>query len=104
MDLHKLQKLIEDAWENRQLLEYKEHYEAVKVVIDKLDKGELRVAEPIGTRWHVNDWIKKADILYFPIQEMKEINNNPIAYQDKMELKKKYKTHIESDDRERRGQ
>ena len=91
MDIHKLQKLVEDAWENRQLLEYKEHTEAIRVVIDKLDKGEIRVAEPIGTRWHVNDWVKKAVILYFPIQEMKEIHNSPFVYHDKMELKSNYK-------------
>jgi 2,3,4,5-tetrahydropyridine-2-carboxylate N-succinyltransferase len=61
-------KLIEDAWEDRQLLEYKEYQEAIESVILKLDRGELRVAEPIGSRWHVNEWIKKAVILYFPIQ------------------------------------
>jgi 2,3,4,5-tetrahydropyridine-2-carboxylate N-succinyltransferase len=58
-----LKKLIEEAWEDRQLLEYKEYTEAIRTVIMKLDSGEIRVAELIGTRWHVNDWIKKAVIL-----------------------------------------
>lgn len=65
MELENLQKLIEDAWEDRQLLEYKEYAEAIRTIILKLDNGEIRVAEPIGTRWHVNEWIKKAVILYF---------------------------------------
>lgn len=86
-----LKKLIEEAWENRQLLEYKEHYEAIQAVIVKLDAGELRVAEPIGTRWHVNDWIKKAVILHFPTQEMTVIKNTPFVYHDKMALKTNYK-------------
>lgn len=91
LELQKLQKLVEDAWEDRQLLEYKEYFEAISVVIQKLDEGELRVADPIGTRWHVNDWIKKAVILYFPIREMKEIDNGPFVYFDKMKLKTNYK-------------
>ncbi|WDF68157.1 2,3,4,5-tetrahydropyridine-2,6-dicarboxylate N-succinyltransferase [Sphingobacterium oryzagri] len=91
LELQKLQKLVEDAWEDRKLLEYKEYFEAITVVIQKLDEGELRVAEPIGTRWHVNDWIKKAVILYFPIREMKEIDNGPFVYFDKMKLKTNYK-------------
>ena len=91
MELDKLQKLIEDAWEDRQLLEYKEYFEAINLVIQKLDNGDLRVAEPIGTRWHVNDWVKKAVILYFPIREMKEIDNGPFIYHDKMKLKENYK-------------
>lgn len=86
-----LKKLIEDAWEDRLLLEYKEYAEAIRTVILKLDKGELRVAEPIGSRWHVNDWIKKAVILYFPIREMSESTAGPFVYWDKMRLKTDYK-------------
>ena len=56
-----------------------------------LDKGELRVAEPIGSRWHVNDWLKKAVVLYFPIREMKEIEVGPFVFHDKMKLKTNYK-------------
>ncbi len=63
-----LKKLIEDAWVDRNLLTFKEYTEAIETVIQRLDKGELRVAEKIGSRWHVNEWIKKAVILYFPIR------------------------------------
>lgn len=91
MELENLQKLIEDAWEDRQLLEYKEYAEAIRTIILKLDNGEIRVAEPIGTRWHVNEWIKKAVILYFPIREMVETEAGPFVYYDKMKLKTNYK-------------
>src|SRR5690606_42083478 len=73
IDIPSLKKLIEEAWENRQLLEYKEYYEAIEFVIQHLDKGELRVAEPVGESWFVNDWIKKAVILYFPIRDRKSV-------------------------------
>ena len=66
-----LKKLIETAWEDRNLINFKEYKDAINSVIAHLDKGEIRVAEQIGNRWHVNDWIKKAVILYFPIREMK---------------------------------
>jgi len=66
-----LKKLIEAAWEDRQLLEFNEYINAVETVIERLDKGEIRVAELIGDRWHTNEWIKKAVILYFPIRQMR---------------------------------
>lgn len=91
MEIQKLQKLIEEAWEDRQLLGNKEYFEAVQTIIMKLDEGELRVSEPIGNRWHVNDWIKKAVILYFPIRDMQVIENTPFVYHDKMKLKTNYK-------------
>jgi 2,3,4,5-tetrahydropyridine-2-carboxylate N-succinyltransferase len=86
-----LKKLIEDAWVDRSLITFKEYTNAIETVIERLDKGELRVAERIGTRWHVNDWIKKAVILYFPIQEMQEIKVGPFVFHDKMKLKTNYK-------------
>lgn len=89
--IKEIKALVEDAWDNRQLLEYKEYREAVETVIQRLDTGELRVADPIGTRWHVNDWIKKAVILYFPIREMEEISTGPFVFHDKMKLKTNYK-------------
>jgi 2,3,4,5-tetrahydropyridine-2-carboxylate N-succinyltransferase len=61
-----LKKMIEDAWDNRTLLSENDYINAINTVIERLDKGEIRVAELIGTRWHTNDWIKKAVILYFP--------------------------------------
>lgn len=86
-----LKSLIESAWENRQLLDYKEYQEAIATVIQKLDEGELRVAVPIGNRWHVNDWIKKAVILYFPIRQMEVQQVGPFVFHDKMKLKTNYK-------------
>jgi 2,3,4,5-tetrahydropyridine-2-carboxylate N-succinyltransferase len=86
-----LKKLIEDAWVDRNLLNFKEYTEAIEVVIARLDKGEFRVAEKIGNRWHVNEWMKKAVILYFPIMEMKEIKVGPFVFHDKMKLKTNYK-------------
>ncbi len=89
--IEQLKKLTNDAWENRQLLEYKEYREAIETIIQKLDTGELRVAEPIGSRWHVNDWIKKAVILYFPIRQMEVVEAGPFVFYDKMKLKTNYK-------------
>ncbi len=89
--IEKLKSLVESAWENRTFLEYKEYQEAIATVIKKLDEGELRVAEPIGNRWHVNDWIKKAVILYFPIRTMEVEHVGPFVFHDKMKLKTNYK-------------
>ncbi|WP_129717828.1 2,3,4,5-tetrahydropyridine-2,6-dicarboxylate N-succinyltransferase [Pedobacter sp. SYP-B3415] len=89
--LSDLKKLIEAAWEDRSLLEYSEYCEAIETIIMQLDKGEIRVAEPVLNSWGVNEWIKKAVILYFPIREMKEIKVGPFVFHDKMELKTDYK-------------
>ncbi|WP_262248703.1 2,3,4,5-tetrahydropyridine-2,6-dicarboxylate N-succinyltransferase [Parapedobacter soli] len=89
--IKELEGLVEDAWENRQFLEYKEYREAIETVIQRLDSGELRVAEPIGSRWHVNEWIKKAVILYFPIRQMVEVAAGPFVFHDKMKLKTNFK-------------
>ena len=64
-----MQEIIEAAWENRSLLMETKTQETIKEVIDLLDKGELRVAEPLNQEWKVNEWIKRAVILYFPIQK-----------------------------------
>ncbi len=82
---------IEEAWEDRTLLSENDYINAIETVIARLDKGELRVAEPIGNRWHVNDWVKKAVILYFPIMQMEEIKTGPFVFHDKMKLKTDYK-------------
>lgn len=89
--MEKIKKLVEDAWENRQFLEYKEYQEAIEMVIQELDRGNYRVAEPIGDRWHVNEWIKKAVILYFPIRPMTIEKVGPFVFHDKMSLKTNYK-------------
>jgi 2,3,4,5-tetrahydropyridine-2-carboxylate N-succinyltransferase len=82
--------LIEKAWEDRSLLQDVSVQKAIKDVIEQLDKGVLRVAEPIGNEWKVNDWVKKAVIMYFPIQKMETIEVGPFEFHDKMALKKNY--------------
>ena len=86
-----LKKLIEDAWDDRKLLNYTEYITAIDTVIERLDKGTLRVAELIDGRWHTNEWIKKAVILYFPTRAMEEISVGPFVFHDKMKLKTDYK-------------
>jgi len=86
-----LRKVIEEAWENKSLLENKPTQEAIRSVINKLDLGELRVAEPTENGWKVNEWIKKAVVLYFPIQKMETIEAGPLEFHDKIPLKKGYK-------------
>ena len=83
---------IEKAWEDRSLLQQKETTEAIREVVEKLDKGELRVAQPNGDQWQVNEWIKKAVIMYFPIQQMETIEVGPFEFHDKIALKKNYKS------------
>ncbi|MBF9254752.1 2,3,4,5-tetrahydropyridine-2,6-dicarboxylate N-succinyltransferase [Pontibacter sp. 172403-2] len=82
--------IIEQAWENRELLQESNTIEAIRAVIEELDKGTLRVAEPKGEEWQVNEWVKKAVLLYFPIQSMKTIEVGPFEFHDKMLLKRNY--------------
>lgn len=86
-----LREKIEKAWDDRTMLTYPDVIEAIVATIDLLDKGELRVAEPVLNTWHVNDWVKKAVILYFPTQEMKEIKTGPFVFHDKIPLKTDFK-------------
>lgn len=86
-----LKKLVESAWEDRSLLKFNNYCEAIEEIIQRLDRGEIRVAEPILNTWGINEWIKKAVIMYFPIKEMKETKVGPFVYHDKMELKTNYK-------------
>lgn len=85
-----LRDIIERAWEDRIYLTDKETILAVKTIIDDLDTGRRRTAEPLNDGWLVNEWIKKAVILYFPIQKMKTIEVGPFEFHDKMDLKKGY--------------
>jgi 2,3,4,5-tetrahydropyridine-2-carboxylate N-succinyltransferase len=86
-----LQHIIEKAWDNREQLNEKDVQIAIKTVIADLDNGKLRVAEPAGDgTWKVNDWVKKAVILYFPIQKMRTIEVGPFEFHDKMALKTNY--------------
>src|SRR5678815_2859711 len=82
---------IEKIWEDRSLLQTSESQELIRAVVEKLDKGELRVAEPVTNGWQVNEWIKKAVILYFPIQQMETIEVGPFEFHDKIKLKRNYK-------------
>ncbi len=85
-----LKAIIEKAWEDRDLLENKETQDAVNEVVALLDKGDLRVAEPVGDDWQVNEWVKKAVILYFPLQKMETIKVGPFEWHDKIALKTGY--------------
>jgi 2,3,4,5-tetrahydropyridine-2-carboxylate N-succinyltransferase len=85
-----LQNIIEQAWENRDLLKEEATQNAIREVIELLDKGKLRTAEPTENSWKVNDWVKKAVILYFPIQKMETIEVGPFVFHDKMLLKRNY--------------
>ena len=85
-----LQKIIENAWDNRKLLKEAACQSAIRKVIDLLDLGELRVAEPIADSWQVNEWVKKAVVLYFPIQKMEVLEAGIFEYHDKIPLKRGY--------------
>ncbi|MEP3836356.1 MAG: 2,3,4,5-tetrahydropyridine-2,6-dicarboxylate N-succinyltransferase [Algibacter sp.] len=85
-----LQQIIENAWDNRDLLKEEKTTTAIRNVIDLLDKGELRVAEPITDGWQVNEWVKKAVVLYFPIQKMETLEAGIFEYHDKIPLKKNF--------------
>ena len=86
-----MQSIIESAWEDRSLLEKSETQEAIREVINQLDTGKLRVASPIDGGWQVNEWVKKAVVLYFPIQKMETLEAGPMEFHDKMPLKRGYK-------------
>lgn len=85
-----MRELIEKAWENRELLKDQATRQAIGEVIQQLDKGVLRVAEKSDSGWIVHDWIKKAVILYFPIQSMETLHAGPMEFHDKMKLKTDY--------------
>ena len=86
-----LQDKIEAAWEDRSLLQQVDVQNAIEEVVGKLDKGQLRVSEKISGVWKVNDWIKKAVILYFPIRQMETVEVPPFEFHDKIPLKSGYK-------------
>ena len=85
-----IKKIIESAWENRELLKQQNTIDTIRQVVDLLDKGELRVAEPIENGWQVNEWVKKAVVLYFPIQKMETLEAGIFEYHDKIPLKRNY--------------
>jgi len=90
--MKRIQTIIEKAWEDRSLLKEAKTKAAIRKVIKLLDVGELRVAHPNKDGdWTVNQWVKKAVVMYFPIQQMKTIEVKPFEFHDKIPLKKNYK-------------
>ncbi len=85
-----LRTIIEQAWDNRALLQEAATTKAIRDVIDLLDGGTLRVAEPTSNGWQVNEWVKKAVVMYFPIQKMETWEAGIFEYHDKMILKTNY--------------
>lgn len=90
--MEQAQSLILQAWEDREQLKNRETINAIEYVIEELDKGRLRVAQPSGDNWQVNEWVKKAVILYFPTRKMEVLEAGPMEFYDKMALKKDYAT------------
>ncbi|MBW3519644.1 2,3,4,5-tetrahydropyridine-2,6-dicarboxylate N-succinyltransferase [Flavobacterium sp. NKUCC04_CG] len=88
--MENLRNIIENAWNNRQLLQEEATQNAIRQVIDLVDAGTLRVAEPVGNDWQINEWVKKAVVLYFPIQKMETWEAGIFEYHDKMPLKRDY--------------
>lgn len=89
--MNQLRETIEAAWEDRELLQNDKTTKAIREVVNLLDSGELRVAEPVADGWQVNEWVKKAVVLYFPIQKMETLEAGIFEYHDKIPLKKNYK-------------
>jgi 2,3,4,5-tetrahydropyridine-2-carboxylate N-succinyltransferase len=85
-----LQSLINEVWNNRELLKEKKYSDAVKAVIEDVDKGKLRTAEPIADEWKVNEWVKQAILLYFGVQPMQTWSMPPFEFYDRIELKKDF--------------
>jgi 2,3,4,5-tetrahydropyridine-2-carboxylate N-succinyltransferase len=88
--MNHLKATIESAWDDRSKLQETETLSAIRKVIDLLDEGTLRVAEPTPDGWQVNEWIKKAVVLYFPIQKMETFEVGIFEYHDKIPLKRGY--------------
>jgi 2,3,4,5-tetrahydropyridine-2-carboxylate N-succinyltransferase len=89
--MNELRQIIENAWDQREQLTEPKVQDAIRKVIDLLDVGELRVAEPVNDGWQVNEWVKKAVVLYFPIQKMETLEAGIFEYHDKIPLKRGFK-------------
>lgn len=89
--MEQLEAKINAAWENRELLKDKDTTDAIREVINLLDEGKLRTAQPTENGWQVNEWVKKGVVLYFPIQKMETMEAGIFEYHDKMPLKRGYK-------------
>ncbi len=86
-----LQNLVSEAWDNRELLKDEKYSKAVRDVIEEVDKGRLRTAEPLNGDWQVNEWVKQAILMYFGIRQMVTHTLPPFEFYDKMKLKSNYK-------------
>ena len=89
--MNELKGLIDEAWDDKSLLKKEEYRKAILKVVQLLDNGELRVAEPNQDGWQVNDWVKKGVVMFFPIMEMETIELKPFEFHDKVPLKKGFK-------------
>ena len=88
-----LKEIVERAWSDRSMLADPAVKAAIREVVEAVDKGALRTAEPVDlekSEWQVNEWVKKAIIMYFPIQEMRVMRGGELEWYDKMELKRDY--------------
>jgi len=88
--MKEIREIIETAWDNRDLLKEEKTIQTIRKVVDLLDKGALRVAEPTASGWQVNEWVKKAVVLYFPIQKMETLEAGIFEYHDKIPLKRNF--------------
>lgn len=88
--MQNIQEIIENAWNDRSLLTQQKTLDAIGEVMEALDKGRMRVAEPVNGGWQVNEWVKKAVILYFPTRKMETLHAGPMEFHDKIPLKKDY--------------
>ena len=88
--MKEIREIIEAAWENRALLQQEDTIKTIRKVVDLLDEGALRVAEPLEGGWQVNEWVKKAVVLYFPIQKMETLEAGIFEYHDKIPLKRNF--------------
>ncbi|MCF8714573.1 2,3,4,5-tetrahydropyridine-2,6-dicarboxylate N-succinyltransferase [Joostella atrarenae] len=88
--MNEIRTIIENAWENRDLLKDENTVKTIREVVSLLDEGKLRVAEPTEDGWQVNEWVKKAVVLYFPIQKMETLEVGPLEFHDKIPLKRNY--------------
>jgi 2,3,4,5-tetrahydropyridine-2-carboxylate N-succinyltransferase len=88
--MQRQKEIIEKVWEDRSLLQDSTTLQTIEEIIEALDKGVLRVAEPTAEGWQVNEWVKKAVILYFPTRKMETFHAGPLEFYDKIPLKKDY--------------
>jgi len=82
------EQIIEQAWTDRQTLSSKELFatyaDAVEQALHGLETGALRVAEPSGDDWQVNEWLKKAVLLYFAMHDNAVMPGTTHQYWDKV--------------------